>query len=99
MILGMMFLFVVRFVSVTDRFLAELAPVSKGQVPKDLDMKYENLVNSIRHIQIKVRLVTITLHLCSEPTLFRCTPRKHLRKEQSLWSRFRKLSCKPTDSG
>ncbi|KAF5391713.1 hypothetical protein D9757_001660 [Collybiopsis confluens] len=34
----------IRFVSVTDRFLAELAPVSRGQVPKDLDMKYENLV-------------------------------------------------------
>ncbi|KAF9070360.1 cell morphogenesis N-terminal-domain-containing protein [Rhodocollybia butyracea] len=44
----------IRFVSVTDRFLAELAPVSRGQVPKDLDMKYENLLNSIRHIQIKV---------------------------------------------
>ncbi|KAJ3788761.1 cell morphogenesis N-terminal-domain-containing protein [Lentinula aff. detonsa] len=44
----------IRFVSVTDRFLAELAPVSRGQVPKDLDMKYENLVNGIRHIQIKV---------------------------------------------
>jgi len=25
-----------------------------GQVPKDLDMKYENLVKGIRHIQIKV---------------------------------------------
>ncbi|KAH7878271.1 cell morphogenesis N-terminal-domain-containing protein [Lentinula edodes] len=44
----------IRFVSVTDRFLAELAPVTRGQVPKDLDMKYENLINSIRHIQIKV---------------------------------------------
>ncbi|KIK63789.1 hypothetical protein GYMLUDRAFT_40866 [Collybiopsis luxurians FD-317 M1] len=44
----------IRFVSVTDRFLAELAPISRGQVPKDLDMKYENLVNGIRHIQIKV---------------------------------------------
>ncbi|KAJ4488306.1 cell morphogenesis N-terminal-domain-containing protein [Lentinula aciculospora] len=44
----------IRFVSVTDRFLAELAPVSRGQVPKDLDMKYENLVNGIRYIQIKV---------------------------------------------
>ncbi|KAJ3766391.1 cell morphogenesis N-terminal-domain-containing protein [Lentinula raphanica] len=44
----------IRFVSVTDRFLAELAPVSRGQVPKDLDMKYENLVNGVRHIQIKV---------------------------------------------
>ncbi|KAF7294754.1 hypothetical protein MIND_01012800 [Mycena indigotica] len=44
----------VRFVSVTDRFLAELGPVAQGQVPKDLDMKYENLVKGLNHIQIKV---------------------------------------------
>ncbi|KAF5362660.1 hypothetical protein D9758_009577 [Tetrapyrgos nigripes] len=44
----------IRFVSVTDRFLAELAPVAQGQVPKDLDMKYENLVQGIKYIQIKV---------------------------------------------
>ncbi|KAF7323164.1 hypothetical protein HMN09_00096800 [Mycena chlorophos] len=44
----------IRFVSVTDRFLAELGPVAQGQVPKDLDMKYENLVKGINHIQIKV---------------------------------------------
>jgi hypothetical protein len=47
---------VFRFVSVTDRFLAELGPVAHGQVPKDLDMKYENLVKGINHIQIKVGL-------------------------------------------
>jgi hypothetical protein len=41
---------------VTDRFLAELGPVAHGQVPKDLDMKYENLVKGINHIQIKVSL-------------------------------------------
>ncbi|KAL0571892.1 Cell morphogenesis protein PAG1 [Marasmius crinis-equi] len=34
----------IRFVSVTDRFLAELKSIALGQVPKDLDMKYENLV-------------------------------------------------------
>lgn len=44
----------VRFTSVTDRFLAELGPVAAGQVPKDLDMKYENLVGGLKHIQIKV---------------------------------------------
>ncbi|KAH0581896.1 hypothetical protein H2248_011576 [Termitomyces sp. 'cryptogamus'] len=44
----------VRFLSVTDRFLAELGPVTHGQVPKDLDMKYENLVKGLKHIQIKV---------------------------------------------
>ncbi|KAF8886530.1 cell morphogenesis N-terminal-domain-containing protein [Infundibulicybe gibba] len=44
----------VRFVSVTDRFLAELGPIAQGQVPKDLDMKYENLIKGLKHIQIKV---------------------------------------------
>ncbi|KAG6909916.1 hypothetical protein DXG01_014436 [Tephrocybe rancida] len=44
----------VRFMSVTDRFLAELGLISHGQVPKDLDMKYENLVRALKHIQIKV---------------------------------------------
>ncbi|CAK5277635.1 unnamed protein product [Mycena citricolor] len=44
----------IRFVSVTDRFLAELGPVANGQVPRDLEMKYENLVKGINHIQIKV---------------------------------------------
>ncbi|TFK41667.1 cell morphogenesis N-terminal-domain-containing protein [Crucibulum laeve] len=44
----------VRFISVTDRFLGELGPVALGQVPKDLDMKYENLVKGLKHIQIKV---------------------------------------------
>lgn len=41
--------------SVTDRFLAELGPVAQGQVPKDLDMKYENLVRGLKHIQLKAR--------------------------------------------
>jgi hypothetical protein len=40
--------------SVTDRFLAELGPFASGQVPKDLDMKYENLIGGLKHIQIKV---------------------------------------------
>ena len=43
-----------RFVSVTDRFLGELGPVTSGQVPKDLDAKYENLVKGLKHVQIKV---------------------------------------------
>jgi hypothetical protein len=41
-------------VSVTDRFLGELGPLAQGEVPKDSDMKYENLVTGIRHIQIRV---------------------------------------------
>ncbi|KAI0938631.1 hypothetical protein AcV5_000269 [Taiwanofungus camphoratus] len=44
----------VRFESVTDRFLVELGPVAAGQVPRDADFKYENLVKGLRHVQIKV---------------------------------------------
>ncbi|KAI0754921.1 cell morphogenesis N-terminal-domain-containing protein [Daedaleopsis nitida] len=44
----------IRFESVTDRFLTELGPIATGQVGKDADMKYENLVKGLRHINIKV---------------------------------------------
>ncbi|KAH7909870.1 cell morphogenesis N-terminal-domain-containing protein, partial [Hygrophoropsis aurantiaca] len=44
----------VRFVSVTDRFLSEFGPVASGQVVKDFDTRYENLVKGLRHVQIKV---------------------------------------------
>lgn len=44
----------VRFESVTAKFLYELQPVAAGQVPKDLDMKYESLIRGLRHVQIKV---------------------------------------------
>ncbi|KAI8986099.1 cell morphogenesis N-terminal-domain-containing protein [Trametes punicea] len=44
----------IRFESVTDRFLAEFAPIAAGQVGKDADLKYENLVKGLRHIHIKV---------------------------------------------
>ncbi|KAH9913945.1 cell morphogenesis N-terminal-domain-containing protein [Amylocystis lapponica] len=44
----------VRFESVTDRFLTELGPVAAGQVPKDADFKYENLLRGLQHVQIKV---------------------------------------------
>ncbi|KAH0834852.1 hypothetical protein J3R83DRAFT_10475 [Lanmaoa asiatica] len=43
-----------RFMSVTDRFLNELAPVAHGQIAKDLDTKFENLVKGLRYVQIKV---------------------------------------------
>ncbi|KAG2365951.1 hypothetical protein BDR07DRAFT_594590 [Suillus spraguei] len=39
-----------RFVSVTDRFLCELEPVTKGQVAKDLDTKYKHLVKGLCHV-------------------------------------------------
>jgi|ERR1700761_7643074 len=45
----------VRFESVTDRFMSELRPLAEGQVQRDGDMKYENLVKGVRHLQIKVR--------------------------------------------
>jgi hypothetical protein len=42
--------------SVADKFLAELAPVASGQVLKDQDSKYENLVSGLSHVQIKVHI-------------------------------------------
>jgi hypothetical protein len=47
-----------RFISVTDRFLAELAPVASGHVAKDVDLRYENLVRGLKHIQIKVGYIS-----------------------------------------
>ncbi|TFK22376.1 hypothetical protein FA15DRAFT_622584 [Coprinopsis marcescibilis] len=44
----------VRFVPVTDRFMKELEPLTLGQIVKDSDNKYENLVRGMRYIQIKV---------------------------------------------
>ncbi|KAF6757763.1 cell morphogenesis N-terminal-domain-containing protein [Ephemerocybe angulata] len=44
----------VRFITVTDRFLGELSPVTSGNILKDNDNKYENLVRGMRYIQIKV---------------------------------------------
>ena len=42
--------------SVTDRFLNDLAPVASGHVTKDSDTKFENLVKGMRHVQLKVSL-------------------------------------------
>lgn len=42
------------FETVTVRFLVELGPIAAGQVPKDSDFKYENLVKGLKHLQIKV---------------------------------------------
>ncbi|KAG2354309.1 cell morphogenesis N-terminal-domain-containing protein [Suillus spraguei] len=55
----------VRFVSVTDRFLCELEPVTNGQVAKYLDMKYEHLVKGLRHVQLRVRSILSSVFLCS----------------------------------
>lgn len=40
--------------SVTDRFLNELAPVAGGHVARDSDTKFENLVKGLRFVQLKV---------------------------------------------
>lgn len=45
-----------RFETVADRFVAELKPVMAGYVIRDGDIRYENLVRGIRHIQLKVFL-------------------------------------------
>ena len=52
-----------RFISVTDRFLAELAPVASGHVAKDVDLRYESLVRGVKHIQIKVEILAFPDHL------------------------------------
>ena len=40
--------------SVTDRFLNALGPIASGNIPKDTDLKYENLVKSLRHVAIRL---------------------------------------------
>ncbi|KZV99602.1 hypothetical protein EXIGLDRAFT_698301 [Exidia glandulosa HHB12029] len=43
----------IRFVSLTDRFIAELAPIANGQVPKEAEPKFEHIVMGLKHIQMK----------------------------------------------
>lgn len=50
-----------RFDSVTDRFRVELGPVAAGQVPKDLDFRYEYLVKGLQYVRIKVCLTQVNL--------------------------------------
>ena len=44
----------VRFETVTDRLLVELKPIVAGYVTRNGKPNYENLVQGIQHIQIKV---------------------------------------------
>lgn len=44
----------------------ELGPVAAGQVPKDLDFKYEYLVKGLQYVRIKVR--TLLWHLYVDVT-------------------------------
>jgi hypothetical protein len=57
-----------RFISVTDRFLAELAPVASGHVAKDVDLRYENLVRGLKHIQIKVEYPSSRPNFRTQPS-------------------------------
>lgn len=80
------------FVNVTDRFLAELSPVALGQVPKDSDMKYENLVKGIRHIQIKVCPIDIVSKIYDIDVLNRSGLPRRLKTQPSSWSHYPSLS-------
>jgi len=53
----------IRFETVTDRFLAELKPITVGQVGKEGDPRFENLVQSLRYVQIKVGAHKISISL------------------------------------
>ncbi|KDQ10267.1 hypothetical protein BOTBODRAFT_178297 [Botryobasidium botryosum FD-172 SS1] len=44
----------IRFVTVTDRFLHELAPLAAAQVPRDHDLRFENIVRGLKHIKLRV---------------------------------------------
>ncbi|EJD54741.1 hypothetical protein AURDEDRAFT_79755 [Auricularia subglabra TFB-10046 SS5] len=43
----------IRFVSLTDRFISELQPLATGQVPKEVEPKFEHIVRGLRHIKLK----------------------------------------------
>ncbi|KAG2353956.1 cell morphogenesis N-terminal-domain-containing protein, partial [Suillus spraguei] len=73
----------VRFVSVTDRFLCELEPVTKGQVAKDLDTKYKHVVKGLCHVQLRVR--SCPLYFCVHVSA-RYGRQRHLRREPSFWN-------------
>lgn len=79
-----------RFMSVTDRFLAELGHVATGQLAKDAEVKYENLVKGLRHITIKVsNIASATSHF---QYAFRSGRMKLSRREQSSWNLLRRHS-------
>lgn len=85
--------------SVTDRFLAELGPITTGQVPKDADMKYENLVKGLMHIKINASHF-ISMELCDvHLPISRSGHTKLLRREQNSWNLSPKLSVTPTACG
>jgi hypothetical protein len=79
-----------RFITVTDRFLAELERVSTGQVVKDVDSRYENLVRGLKHIQIKVESLMAILQLARTYDIIstaRFGPRNVSKKVRNSWRR------------
>lgn len=86
-----------RFIGVTDRFLAELQPVSSGQVLKDMDLRYENLVRGLRHVRLKVSLCThlIDRWRINRPSRF--GRQRRLKRAQSSLNPFRNPLRMPTE--
>jgi hypothetical protein len=41
-------------VPITDQFLSALSPISSGPVPKDQDIRFENLVRGAGYVKLKV---------------------------------------------
>ena len=74
----------------TDRFLIELRPVAAGQVPKDADLKYENLVQGLKHVPIKVSFVDVQSVYGPFHLTYMCRSGhpKHLRKERISWPHY-----------
>ena len=88
-----------RFIGVTDRFLAELRPVSSGQVPKDMDLRYENLVKGLRHVRLKVDLC---IHLIDGQRTNRSSRsghQRHSKRVQNSLNPSRSLLRMPTECG
>lgn len=44
----------IRFQSVADRFVAVLGQIEKGNVPKEAEPKYEQVIRSMRFLKLKV---------------------------------------------
>jgi hypothetical protein len=88
----------VRFISVTDRFVAELAPVASGQVMKDADMHYEMLLRGLKHIRMKASRPFLCSPSLSQPVRsYRCTRPRTSRKGRNSWNPFPERLITRTD--
>lgn len=59
-----------RFVSLADRFIAELSVLGTGQVPKEAEPRFEHLVRGLQHMQLKVSPSDLAQTL----DMYRCLP-------------------------